>query len=551
MTDLDWLIDDVRGVPVRPRDADVGEPMLYTEFVAELGFRLDPGQRVFARVCFDGVDPVDLPPDERELARVMFGPIDRFNAVQRAVVLGVCGGRAGKTRMFAMRVLHLALIVPLPDLAPGEIASAPLIAPDTDLATQPLDYIKGACWHRDILPLVVNRRHLSTESEGVDLRRDDGKVVEIVCRAASARGRTGRGRTLVCGYLDEVAIMYDRNYKVCDDEVYKAVRPRVVPGGQTLLGTTPWTQTGLAYELFAANHGAPSVAGLDTPARLEGTALVAHAPTLTLRDNADIRAMVASESTRDPENAAREFGAQFMGAGAETFFEAACIKAAVDYDLPAETMPTPGSETTAGADLGFSNNSSSLAIAHRTPDESIEVGFLREWKPEPGKPLKPSAVCKEMAIDLRRHGATVVMSDAHYRETFVEHMTDAGLGFLDAPTVPAEAYIRARTLMREGRVKMPEHARLIRMMRETIGKKTAGGGVQINKPRWKTGEHADLLDAFVLALYQVAGELVRAEAPKPGTREYNAAYEAARLEARVREVSRGREPFWKRGVKRP
>lgn len=553
MNSLDWLLG-VRGapVPVRPAAAEEPGPMLYTDFVAELGFELDAGQFVFARVAFDGVDPADMETEEqRELARRIFGDVARVPRAARAVIMAVCGGRAGKTRMGAMRLLHLALTVPLPDVAPGEVASAPIIAPDLALATQPLDYIKGACRHPDILPLVLNRRHLEPASEGLDLRRDDGKLVEIVCRAASGRGRTGRGRTLVGALLDEAAFFLDATYKVNDEEIFKAVRPRVVGGGQTLVMSTPWAQAGLLYDGFVGNHADPSVAGLAIPPRNEGTALAAHAPSTTLRPGSDtLREMVEAETKRDAENAAREFGARFMAAGADTFFDAACLAATIDYKLSLEALPQPGDEIVCGGDFGFANNSSTLAIAHLREGRAV-LGHLREWKPTAGVALKPSAVCSEAAADMRRHGATVLMSDAHYRESILEHLSDAGLGVIDAPTVPAEAYVKVRSLMREGRVRIPNHERLIRQLRETMARRTAGGGVQIILPRWRTGEHGDLVSAFVLAVYQAAGESVAAPPPVKGTAEWARQQEADRIARRRKELDvADREPFWKRAMRR-
>ena len=44
-----------------------------------LGVALEAGQRAYARVAFDGVDPCDLEADERESARALFGPVDRIS----------------------------------------------------------------------------------------------------------------------------------------------------------------------------------------------------------------------------------------------------------------------------------------------------------------------------------------------------------------------------------------------------------------------------------------------------------------------------------------
>src|SRR5690606_28704273 len=92
----------------------------FTDFCDWIGFKLYPGQRVLCKVAFDGVDPIDLQPEERAIARKLFGPIDRIPPDVRRTVVIVIGARGGKTRISATRVLHLALTIPAPFLAPGE-----------------------------------------------------------------------------------------------------------------------------------------------------------------------------------------------------------------------------------------------------------------------------------------------------------------------------------------------------------------------------------------------------------------------------------------------
>jgi hypothetical protein len=53
----------------------------------------------------------------------------------------------------------------------------------------------------------------------------------------------------------------------------------------------------------------------------------------------------------------------------------------------------------------------------------------------------------------------------------------------------------------------------MRQLREVHGRPSSGGGMSIQHPRWATGGHGDLADAFVLALWQISGDVV--SAPKP------------------------------------
>lgn len=542
----------------------------FTDFCAQIDVTLEPGQRVACLVAFDGVDPVDLSAEGRVLARQMFGDVDRIEAARRAIIVAVCGARGGKTYVFgALRLLHLALTVDISMLAPGEVASGPLIAPDMDLATQALRFVQGAIASHPALRKMVLGKPDAAES--IDLIRD-GRIIEIVVRSASGKGRTGRGRSLFGAVMEESAFFHDKDYAVNDAEIFRAITPRLLPGAQLIVSSTPWAQVGLLFDLFVANHPNPECAGADASMLGEesdidpGTAIAFHAPTLLLRSSETIRAMVAREYALDGDNAAREYGAQFMSASAETFFDAATLAKCIDASLALPTMPLPGDEVTSGGDLGFSKNSSALVIAHRRdviektkdPDTGkdvettvnrITVADIREKKPQEGAALKPSEVCKEFTTAIAAHHGSFLMADGHYKATAIEHLTDAGLAFVEAPVKPADAFIATRAAMREGRVKLPNHGRLLKQLRETMAKRGSAGTITIVLPKWKTGEHGDIASAFVLAVYQAAGERVPAPKPIPGTTEAFEAEAAASREKRraaVRNRYEGGDSFVKR-----
>lgn len=521
----------------RRRGVDV-VPALYTAFVASLGVRLTRAQRVICRVAFDGVEPQDLEGDDRELARTIFGDgdVDVIPSAARKVIVAVCGARAGKTYILeALRLLHLALTVPLPMLAPGEVASCPIIQPDKDLAQQALNYIRGALKSRpELAAMVPNRGELEAGAgESIDVVRPDGARVEIVVRAASARGRTGRGRTLVAAGLGEAAFFRDKDYRVNDEEIYRALTPRVVVGGQTIVSSTPFAQLGLLHELFAANHPNPSVAGLTSKPVVAGKVLALHAPTLLLRDDdPNLREIVDAEYQRDPDNALREYGAQFMGAGTSAFFDPVAINAAIVEELELPILPEPNDVVSAGGDTGFAKNSSTLAIAHRR-GARYRLAELYERKAAPGTLLKPSEVVFDFADVMARHGGKFFMADGHYKASVHEHLEahhrrakelaeerrlppPVRVSFVDAPALD-EAAFRVNALLREGLVEIPNHPRLLRQLRETLKRPRPGGGFSIVLPKWQTGEHGDLANAFILAVYQAYGFKVPEPPPKQGT----------------------------------
>jgi hypothetical protein len=116
----------------------------------------------------------------------------------------------------------------------------------------------------------------------------------------------------------EAAFFRDENYTINDAELYKAVAPRIVPGGQLIIESTPWTEAGLLYDLYQANWGQPT------------TCIAAHCPTEIMRDDKATLELVSRERQRDGENAAREFDAAIMSFGSSLFFDSAAVDACVE-----------------------------------------------------------------------------------------------------------------------------------------------------------------------------------------------------------------------------
>lgn len=497
-----------------------------------LGIALTPAQRVLALVAFDGRQPGELDGEERDLARKLFGDVEFIPPDARHVVVAVCGARAGKSYVVgALRLLHLALTVPLSTLAAGEVAVALIVAPDLRLARQVLKYALGAA---DSVP-AIKRCITSRTEDAFKLARPDGGTVSVECLPATRGGSAVRGRSLVGAVLDESAFFRDESYAVNDAEIFRAVAPRVLRDGQAIVASTPWAEAGLLYDFHKRNHGHPV------------DAISAHAPTLLLRDDEHTRAYVARERIRDPLNAAREFDAEFMASGADTFFDARAIEAAVVDDL---TLPQPLAEFVAvgtGADFGFRSDSSALVVVQRDT-EAYTVADAVELRPAKDKPLAPSAVVSDFAKVVKRYGATNVMADGHYRESISEHLRAASIYVDSAPegaVGKAETYQLTRTLLHEGKLRLPNHERLLRQLREVVARPTAGGGVSISSPRWRTGGHGDLVSALVLAIYQASRRMIP-ERPEQLTPEERARRESATRKEAVRlQVARraARETF--------
>jgi len=208
-------------------------------------------------------------------------------------------------------------------------------------------------------------------------------------------------------------------------------------------------------------------------------------------------------------------------------------------------LPSPGDKVCAGVDLGLRSDSSALVIIHKR-GPLIRVAEIAELRPKSGEPLKPSVVCRTFAERLVAHGASYAMADAHYHETLVEYFAEYRLSVAPAPTKPAEAFVKTRAMMRDGRLKIPRHPRLIQQLSEVEGRPSAGGGMSITMPRWSTGGHGDIVSALVLAAWQLAGETIPEPEPVEGTSEW----EDAQRERRAAKAQEQRKQGWRLGWKR-
>jgi len=466
-----------------------GIPSSYVEFVTVvLGVKLSPEQRVLCAVCFDGVEPKELHGADRSIAHQLFGDVEAVPKMARAVITALIGARSGKSYLFSLRLLHLAFICALRTLAPGEQAFGLLVAPDMRLARGDLRYVAGAAHAAPLLAGMI----IAETTDALTFRRADGRVVTIECLPATRGGSAVRGRSLFAAFLDEAAFFRDSNFVVNDDEVYKAIAPRVTADGQFLIASTPWAEAGLLYELFKSNHGQPQ------------TSLSAHATTEMLRsDSPEILEQVERERINDPENARREFDAQPMGGGAVHFFDPAALAACIDESLPAISARSNVFERACmGLDTGFRKNPSGGVVVRERSDKTLLVSECVEITPPKGGRLVPSETMKALMERAKFHYCTQVVADQHYIETVREYT--GSLTLVEAPSVPAEAYVATRDAIAEGRVRISaQHQRLISQLREVVSKPTAGGNISISSPNRGTS-HGDVASAFVLAVWKIA-----------------------------------------------
>jgi hypothetical protein len=451
--------------------------------------RLSPAQRVVALVAFDRVEPVDLDGEERELARQLFGDIETVPPEARHVLVLLKGARVGGTYVFgALYSLWRALTADLSTLAPGERASALIMSPRLPVAQQCLRFAVGAVKGTEELQFTLDRE---TTNTAVIRRPSDGRHVALEVIAGERGGASLRGRSLVSAVMSETGFFRDATAVVNDVESFRAITPRVLPGGMTVLESTPYLEQGLLYDEFTRNFGTPT------------TALAVSAPTLLMLDSERNRAAVQAELDNNPDNARREFFAEFVTGGAGLMFGPAILQPALRKELAiAVERPAHPWRVAIAGDLGLVQDASAFVAVHYLGSE-LRAAEALELRPSKGKPLKLSEVVAAACAFAGRHGERTIWVDHHVLQPAREWVPE---GFTLA-AVPggqeekAGMFTDARKAFREGRVAVPgKLQRLLVQLGQIAAKPTPGGGTQIVIPR-RAGTHLDLAEAFVRALW--------------------------------------------------
>ena len=478
-----------------------------------LRLELTPGQRVVAKVAFGEHDPADLDGDERELALRLFGGLERVPDGARRFICMRLGRGSGKTTMCSAYSIYTAICQPV-KVGPGDTPVVVTVAPDKPTAQLAI----SMCREMVRLQPALNRLVVSERDTHIVLRRPDGLQVKIEAFAAAARGSSFRGRTILGFLMDEAefftsSLEEGRNYAVNDVELFRAMKPRLVRGGKGMLVSTPWPAETLMGKMFEENWGNPK------------TCVAVKAPTMLVRgSDPDVAANIADEFQRDPENARREYDCELDAVAGAGYFDWISLAATVTDELAMPGVRNRLYPAVAACDLGFKNDSSTLAVVQFTGSK-YELLYLCEDIPRPGRPLVPSVIIKKYADIAKQYGCRTMVSDGHYRETVREHLLAAGIALIDAPEGirgKEATYSRVKAVLNEGKVSFPKDRiteKLIGQAKLVIGKASPGGSVTIKVPRRSGMGHGDLVSCVVLAIHALARRSPTKETPsyEPGT----------------------------------
>lgn len=461
-------------------------------------FPLTKGQTAFCRVCFDGDDPIDIEdPELREIALQMFGGVERIPARARRRIVERCGRNSGKTRIAAALGLYIAVVADLSAYMVGGDEPTVLVVSTKRGTGKHGGGGSGAEVVKAALAFAQNNAALAgaiknPNTEGFAIELPGRPRVRFITAAKGKGGKNVRSISIIGLILDESEFIGvdDPDAGGNDRVIVAAARARMAPGAPVLLMSTPWPVPSLTSELFDANYGEPK------------DALACLAPTLVMRDNDPHLVELREEQMQeDLATALREWDCITTDVGG-MFFEASSIDAAVRP--PEELRLMHSGKTSAGMDLGFSKNSSSLVVLERQDDLVVAVK-VRVDTPKQGHPLKPSVVCGEYAQEMHAHGSRAVVVDAHYIESVREAATSIDPKFRIeimswSSGTASKAFERLRRLFRERRILIPAGP-MVNRLKSVMKREQPGGGYRIVLPGANTSNHCDDVAALANAAW--------------------------------------------------
>jgi hypothetical protein len=205
----------------------------------------------------------------------------------------VVGRKGGKSYVAALLATYLAVARDYtPHLAPGEVATIPVIAADRRGARTCLNYIKGFIHSVPAIKLLVKEERVNS------VEFSNRVMIEI----HTCSYRTVRGYTMVNAICDEIGFWRtDRRAKNRDKEVIRALIPcmATIPDALLIALSSPYERRGVLFENYEQHFG-----------RDGDPTLVWQAPTRAMNPTIDPM-LIEREYAKDPVGASSEYGALF------------------------------------------------------------------------------------------------------------------------------------------------------------------------------------------------------------------------------------------------
>jgi hypothetical protein len=310
---------------------------------------------------------------------------------------------------------------------------------------------------------------------------------DLIISSYPCNSTAARGLPIFLLIFDELA-----HYRVegpkADEMIYSALRPRQAqfPGAKCLKISTVAAKQGLLWEEFKEGFQVPGRLTIQAHTRLMN-------PTIP-------QAFIDKEYKRDPDNAAREFGAEF----AETVsgFFASCIeKLNACFQLPGDVPYDKNQSYFASIDQsGLSGNDRfAFGIAHHD-SKKVTLDILREWSTTEADLILEEI--KQLCAIYRIRKVTIDRYAGGWVKNALEKI---GLEVEFRDMLPI-IYTNLKTLVLANKALLPDYPNLRKALMTTAAWYGKSNTLSIGHERNLEG-HGDVADVAADATYQASQDM--------------------------------------------
>lgn len=350
---------------------------IFGDFIGDPSFL---AARTIGQVIFGEAE--DLSDEARALIRQLSGGIDPLpEGYQEALVLG--GRRSSKSLTAACLGVYAATIgatvFRIKDhVKKGETVVVAVMAVDRNQASVIMNYAKAILAQPLFRDVVVRET-----TDSLVLKMKNAPPIELMILTSDPK--RVRGRTIICGILDEACHLLDDADRPRAQELLDALRPGMatIPSARLIMISSPYKPDGSIYQIWKDFFGKP---GADV--------LVLQGPTKLFNPTIPEK-IIARAYERDPNAAGSEWGGQWREA-VEAIFRREIMERSVERGVFSRP-PIPGIQYKATCDpSGGSADGYVVVISHRNPDGRIVIDNVDEVTP----PFDPLVVTERFYSDL-------------------------------------------------------------------------------------------------------------------------------------------------------
>ena len=456
-------------------------------FTSRAGFAVpaSPVQRAICRIA-DGLPLGSLAANAD--VRAAIGDVNALPNERPAEMLLLSGIRTGKSLLAAALAVRASQTCDVSKLGPGETARVSVLSLRLDLADVILQHLAGHILARPALrALLVG----DPTADTVVLRHPSGRPVEIKVVAGAKAGASLVARWSAGAIFDEAPRMNGAEDGVVNfDDARRAVLGRLLPGAQLCAIGSPWAPFGPVYDMVQEAWGRPSAA-----------LVVVRAPAPAMNPAWWTPARVEALRVKDPIAYRTDVLGDFADPESSLFGADELTKAS--REAPLELPPERGVTYVAAMDPATRSNAWTLAIVKRcSAPLRYVVAVARQWMPQKGMPLSPSAVLDELAAVCRAYGVKRVRTDGWSADAIADLASERRLHIepqtLSAPA-KVELYENLRTHVAQGALELPPMPE-VRADLLSVRKRVTQAGIAIVLPRTSDGRHADFAPAIASAV---------------------------------------------------